>query len=343
MQVAHLRVLLFALTTGAVACFLPACGGDTGGEGDSYDGSAYNDDTGGDIRLVLNENTISVGDTTGFRVKVNNAAGTGVANLQIACDTETGLALIEPTSGYELTDSEGQMSGRVGCVTPGSYQIGCRMPVGANQRSFERIICEGPVPAGFNGFPGAGGGNLGVGNGGTGGAVPPANNGSVLVTGTTISESGEDTISIDVQQNICSVSDKNNDGDTTDPGEIDYETFTDTTVSLTVKNETAETINFSSLSYKVSGAAGTGTSFSSNRLALLSGGSVAPGATATLQTLFLRANNGRKYFTGSSSPISTSTGFRNVTFTLYGISSAGESYEVSAAAGLSFNDYNKCG
>jgi len=333
------KQILFFIVSALALC---ACGGDTGGDGESFDGSSYNDDNSGDIRLDIVENLMGVGQTSGFRVNVINASGTGVPNVQIACDTETGLALIEPTSGFELTDSNGQMSGRVGCVTPGSYQIACRLPVGGNQRSFETVICEGPVPAGFTGFPGAGGGSLGVGNGGTGGAIPPANNGSILISSVTARENGEDTISLDVEQGSCGSEDKNGDGDSTDPGDIIIETFTDSTLSFAVKNETAEAVNFSSFSYEVSGASGSGTSYSSSELAFTSGGNIAPGSTSTLTGLFLRAGAGRKSFTGSSTAISTGTGFRNIRIKLFGTASSGESVTAEAVVGLSFNNFNKC-
>lgn len=335
------RFLIIPLLTTAAMLSLVSCGGDTGGDGETFDGSSYNDDNSGDVRLDIVESRLPVGGTSGFRVQVLNSAGQAVPNIQIACDTETGLALLEPTSGFELTDSTGHMSGRVGCVTPGSYQIGCRLPVGTNQRDFQTIICEGPVPAGFNGFPGAGGGSLGTGTG-TGGAVPPANNGTILITSVVASENDSDTISIDVEQGTCGREDQNGDGDTTDDGDFKPEEYTDTILKFTVKNETAEAINLSSFSYDISGASGSGTSFSSNELAFVSGGNVPAGSSVTLTGLFLRAGGGRKFFNGSSTAISTSTGFRNVSITLFGTAASGQSVTAEATVGLSFNNFNKC-
>lgn len=336
----------FAATAliGSTLFAFSGCGGDTGGEGDSFDETAFVDtdsNTGG-IRLEIIEDRIGVAETSGFRVKVFDAKGAGVPEIQIACDTETGLALIEPTTGFELTDNSGQMSGRVGCVTPGSYQIGCRLPVGANKRSLQTIVCEGPVPAGFAGFPGAGGGSLGVGSSPTGGAVPPASSGSIRLSAVTAFENGADTLSLDVSRGSCGFEDQNGDGDTTDPGDIDPEPFTDTRVTFEVKNETSEPVNFTSFSYDVSGASGSGTFYSSSELAFSQGGNISANSTANLVGLFLKASSSSKSFTGSSAAISSSLGFRNITFTLFGTSASGRSVEVQASVGLSFGNYDSC-
>lgn len=308
-----------------------ACGGNTSGDGSSGDGTAFNDSDGnaGGIRLEIIDDSLSVADTTGFRVHVVDAQGDKVANIEIACDTEQGLALLEPTTGYELTSVGGEISGRVGCETPGSYQIGCRLPIGGNKRALHTITCQGPIPDGFTGFPGAGGGSLGLGGSpGSGGAVPPASSGSLRITDVTLSENSKDTLSVDVQQGVCGTT---------------AETFTDTLAKFAVKNETSEPVNFSSFSYEVSGSSGSGTFYSSTELAFSVGSSIAANSSATLTGLFLRAHGaGIKSFTGSSAAISPSLGFRNVTFTLFGTTASGKSISVQASIGTSFGNFNKC-
>ena len=333
----------FSMLLFAAPVFFIGCGGNTSGDGTSGNGTAYNDDNAGQISLEIVEDHINVADTTGFRVRVFDENGGGVPDIEIACDTEQGLALLEPTTGYELTDSDGQMSGRVGCETPGSYQIGCRLPVGGNKRSLKTIICQGPVPAGFTGFAGAGGGTLGIGGSpGSGGAIPPAGSGSTSLNDIVISENGADTLSIDVVQGSCGFKDQNGDGDTTDPGDVDPELFTDTLAKFNVKNDTSEAINLSSFSYEVSGASGSGTFFSSSELSFSLGSDVPANGSATLTGLFLKAGNGTKKFTGSAASISPSLGFRNVTFTIYGTTVSGRSVQLSSSIGVSFGNFNTC-
>jgi hypothetical protein len=329
----------------ATLLFFSGCGGsDTGGDGESYDGTAFNDSdsNAGRINLEIVDDHIDVADTTGFRVRVADANGAPVADIEIACDTETGLALLEPTTGFELTDSDGQMSGRVGCVTPGSYQIGCRLPINANKRSLKTIICQGPVPDGFTGFPGAGGGSLGTGDRPSGGAIPPGSSGSLRLSDVVLAENSADTLSIDVSRGTCGFIDQNGDGDTTDAGDVDPEPFTDTTVKFAINNETSESVNFTSFSYEVSGSSGSGTTYSSTELAFSLGGSIAPKGTATLTGLFLKANSSGKSFTGTSAIIPASLGFRNVTFTLFGTTASGSSVQVQASVGMSFGNFDKC-
>lgn len=335
---------ILVLLLGLSSLFV-GCGGDTGGDGDSFDGSSFddNDANAGGIRLEVNEDRLSVSDVSGFHVYVTDAQGAPVPNIEIACDTELGLALVEPTTGFELTDSNGQMSGRVGCANPGSYQIGCRLPVFANKRAFKTVICEGDPPEGFNGFPGSGGGTLGVGaGGGTGGRTPVDVPGSLAVSGVVINENGSDTLSVDVERGACGFVDQNGDGDTTDAGDIDPEPFTDTRAKFTIKNETGETVNFSSFSYTVSGASGSGTFFESTELALSIGGSVPTGSSTEVTGLFLKASSPSKRFTGSSAAISSSLGFRNVTFTIFGTTGSGQSVQAQATIGVSFGNFNKC-
>lgn len=336
-----------ALLSGAMfllaAPWFSGCGGNTSGDGTSGQGTAFNDESAGRINLVLVKDRISVADTSGFRVVVTDERGDPVPNIEIACDTERGLALLEPTTGFELTDNGGQMSGRVGCVTPGSYQIGCRLPVGGGKRSLQSVVCEGSVPAGFTGFAGAGGGTLGIGQSpGSGGAIPPANLGSIVLSDVIINENGSDTLSVDVSRGSCGFKDQNGDGDATDPGDVVPEPFSDSLAKFQVQNESSEAVNFSSFSYEVSGSSGSGSAFGSSELSLSLGADVPAKGTASLTGLFLRANNGGKSFTGSSALISSSLGFRNVTFTLYGTSSSGRSIQVESSVGLSFGNFNKC-
>ena len=133
-----LKLIVAALAGGALFS-LAGCGGTDGGKAgdETYDGTSYvdTDDSAGGLTLVVNDTDLNVAGMSGFFVRVVDRNGAAVPNIEIACDTESGLALIEPSTGYEMTDSNGQMSGKVGCELPGSYLIGCRLPVGAGQRA----------------------------------------------------------------------------------------------------------------------------------------------------------------------------------------------------------------
>jgi hypothetical protein len=138
--------------------------GGSGADGNFRDDVFVSDEmTTGGMSIEIENASIPVGDTSSFFVSVKNARQQPVSNINVVCDSEQGLAIIEPSSGYELTNSEGVLSGVIGCAAPGSLQLVCRLSVGANRRQFASVRCTGDVPSGFQGFPGAGGGGLGGG------------------------------------------------------------------------------------------------------------------------------------------------------------------------------------
>ena len=162
--------ILVALVTTICLTALIGCSGGTSTDrsGADYEDTEFvaTEDSVGSIDLWVRTTDMPVSGVSGFIVSVRNSSGAPVQNIQIACDTELGLALIEPSTGSEMTDSHGQMSGKVGCEVPGSLILGCRLPIGVNRRKFVTIKCRGPIPDGFFGFPGAAGGGLGYGTGG---------------------------------------------------------------------------------------------------------------------------------------------------------------------------------
>ena len=107
--------LLGVTLFGAVVVGVAGCQGSTdGGEAANPD---YNDDvyigdesSTGSIRVQLNQASMAVGDTSGFKAYVTDSKGQPIANTSVVCDTEQGVALIEPNTGYELTNSDGVMS-----------------------------------------------------------------------------------------------------------------------------------------------------------------------------------------------------------------------------------------
>jgi hypothetical protein len=340
----HNLKLVLAVVCG-VTLGLAGCNGDTDG-GKAADQNFHdtpfvpNEDNSGSINLDVNEEELNVADTTGFRVFVKDAAGQAVDGVTIACDSELGVAILEPTTGAEITDSFGQISGRIGCATPGSYLFGCRLPVGGNLRQFVTIRCGGAIPTGFSGFAGAAGGGLGTGGSDTSddGGVGGVDNGSLRITNVVVDDSGSGGDG--VQVDTVFTQDCDNVATTITP-----ETFGDTFAKITVVNNTNSTIKFTSLKVNVPGV---GTSSS---IAFLGDAAevAGEGDTATLTALVFSVvgpGGGDKYLIRGSKannlPIGA-IGVKNVTFSLTGTTGQGETVTVRGTTALSFAGYNNCG
>lgn len=332
---------IWVVTASIIAC---SSGGDTDGGhandlAESYsDGSFVADDsTVGRIEVEVLEPELQVALISGFHARAFDAAGSPVPNIKISCDSEQGVAIIEPTTGTEITDDGGQISGKIGCELPGSYQFGCRLPAGANRRKFVTIKCSGPIPNGFNGFDGAAGGGLGTGgaagneDGGLGGTNPEG----VRITEISISDSGDtsSTTSIDTTLSDCD----------TDATTFTPEPFFDTTVTLKVLNNSNSNIRFTSMKYSVPNASGSGSAtFTSSSISLI--GEAAPnGGEATFSSILIFDANGLgKRFNGASANMPSSLGFRNVTFSITGTNDLGDTVTITGSKALSFDGFNNC-
>jgi len=332
-----------------LALVIAGCTGDTDGGSaadEDFAGTQFvdTDDAAGSIRLEVNDEEVAVSQTSGFRVTVRDANSGPVENVAISCDTEDGLALLEPTSGVEHTDSSGGMSGVVGCEAPGSFRIGCRLPIGANKRQFKTIKCAGPVPAGFDGFDGAGGGGLGGGvdiddDGGVGGTDTDGVRLASIFFVDTGDLGGGQTTSLDVIQGVCGT-------DCDDPDSTcTAEPFFDSYIGVSVINNTNQTITFRSLIYSVPEALGSGTAtITSKTLKLIGNGVIDPdGSTDTFVTLMLDAGSGTKsYFAENTAAIPSGLGFRNVRVTLIGTNESGDSIRISGSTAVSIDNFNRC-
>ena len=248
MRCPHIRIFVETLCLAGFLAFL-GCQGNT--DGGSAASPNYSDDvfTGdgsstGSIRVQLNESQVEVGHTSGFKVYVTDSKGEPVPNVRVVCDTEQGVALVEPTSGYELTNSEGVMSGKIGCAAPGSFQMVCRLSIGANRRQFVSVACTGDVPAGFPGFPGAGGGGLG-------GGSQIGDSGEVRITNAGFDDDGTfDNTSVPSDASVDITQGADCDGviTTNDP-----EPFYDTYAVLQVENNLEERVTLLYLECSVTG------------------------------------------------------------------------------------------
>jgi len=324
-----------------LVCFasiaLIGCSGDTDGGEENFDGTQFvaTDSEAGSISVEVNDTELPVSETSGFAVSVIDAQGNPVVGIPVACDSELGVAILEPTTGKEITDSYGRISGILGCKTPGSYQFGCRLPLGANKRKLLRIKCTGDVPAGFDGFPGAAGGNLGIGAGGRDVEdQDDASTNTVRLTNIIAKTVGGNSYQIDTVQGTC--------GSGTS---ATAEPFTDDSILLTIVNNSNSKIVFTSYEYDAAGADIGNTKFTSDPISFVcevdgSGGS------AQCSALFIQAKgtSTNKTLYGASSPLSsTYTGFKTFTFRVTGTSElTGEEVTVSGKTAFSFENYNAC-
>ena len=312
--------LRVALATGLVsfAGVAIGCGGTGGGGAEEGQDPYVPPATLGSIAVNIANKDLDVSDTSGFSVVVRDANGNGIPLTRITCDSEDGVAIIEPSKGSEITDAGGAMSGTLGCEKPGSYLFGCRLPVGGNKRQFVTVVCSPPIPDGFNGFPGAGGGTLGGGGGST--STP-----GVSVTGVAVIENGESGFTVDTVQGSCGSG-----------ADITSEPYTDSLIRFTVSNETDQRITFTSYSYSIDGV------FESGDIGIASGAVVEPNSSdKSLQAFFTDAGGGQKTFIGSSAAIGA-IGPTTVTVTLTGTGGAGRTVRASASFSVSFGDYNNC-
>lgn len=331
------QLLVSALGGSLVALaivFLASCGG-TSGDDKSYSGGSYVADGDiGSISFTTLPSSIPVSQVAGFIVGVRDGAGSGVGNIQVSCDTEQGLAIIEPTTGREMTDSGGSMSGKLGCERPGSFQIGCRTPVGANKRVFQRVSCTGEVPDGFAGFPGAGGGGLGGGglisdDGGSGGADTA---GFGIQSARVLDGEVENAFAVDTTQvDTCG-----DNGDENEP-------FGDAFVSMDFVNDTNSRIDCTSYTITVPGV----DTFGPIAVNLGVAGGLAPnGGEAQVAVPLALSLNGGKVWAGSSDAILSSTGFKNVKIEFSCEKDNGDDdsteFTRSVTLGLTFANVNRC-
>lgn len=345
-----LKTLVAVVLSASVATMI-SCGGDTDGgkaADEDFQGSQFvpNEENSGRIDLTVNETELDVASVTGFFVQVRDSAGAAVPLTQIACDSEAGVAIIEPTTGFEITDAGGAISGKIGCAAPGSYQFGCRLPVGGNLRKFVTIKCTGAIPTGFDGFSGSAGGGLGTGGSDSDDDAGPGgtNTDGIRVIGVQVDDTGatdERGLQVDTSQDIC----ETDDPATPEIEETIFETFGDAFLEFRVINNTNSAVKFTSLRYTVPGVG------SSSSVAFI-GDSVADGQGAeTVLTSFgfsaIGSGGSDKFVIKGSSAsnigIPNSTGVKNVSFTLTGQTAQGDTVSVSGTTGISFGNYNRCG
>jgi hypothetical protein len=231
---------------------LSACSGDTDGGGAAEDAQGPGDPVvsdggfGATLKIVLGDESIGVGDTSTYHVELRDPVGNPIPFIRIFCETERGVAIVEPSVNgvaFEHTDFYGNMSGVIGGVLPGSFLMECRAQQGFNLYDRKTVKVTGDVPLGFEGFPGAAGGNLG------GGVIvdttPDVDDGVGLrISSLQFEDAGGPTNVGPLD--LTADDDCNNDGTATDAEPFEFTNF-----QIGITNETTEDVTIQSASFVI--------------------------------------------------------------------------------------------
>ncbi len=289
---------------------------------------------GATLTIEITDDSLSVTETTPFTVTARDPRGAPLAFLRIFCESERGIAIVEPSSNgvaFEHTGSGGVMSGVLGALLPGSYLLECRAPIGVGLIARRSIVITGDVPTGFTGFPGAAGGNLG------GGVIVDTSDvdtdNAVAVSGVSFSDSGGSGASLDI------TTDRTEDCDPSVTG-TQQEPFGNGTVTLNITNNTTQAIVIDSVEITVddgttapSAAANLATTIDASSSAGLSGivllrASVSP-TTGTVA-----------YSASGDTPVA---GTHDVEISVTGHSESGDSFTIDATSTITLTNEDNCG
>lgn len=144
--------------------------------------------------------------------------------------------------------------------------------------------------------------------------------------------SSSGSLSIDVVQDTCS---------TQSNGEPVLEDFFDTFLKISVRNDTYSDVTIQKFSYTIP-RANASKAYKSRPIAPASSSIVLRGETSDLLFHFLKIHGARKYFSRPEVAISEDLGFKNITVTLQGRTSAGRQFKIRARTALSFGNFNRC-
>ncbi len=323
-----------------LAVALSSCTGDTDG-GSGADKAQTSDpyvDNGGsgakiELEIEAPDNSIAVAERAGFRVRVTDPQGQPLEFVRILCDTERGVAILEPTTGVESTSARGVMSGVIGGSLPGSFVMECRAQTGFNLVDRVSVRVTGDVPAGFTGFTGAAGGTLGGGVVVDGPTVDDGNGvriTSVAVTdaGTTATNSGP----LDIVRNGC----RSGSGSS---ATCVAEPFVFNTFTVNIANDTTEAVFINTVEVRLGSRTVVSAQGNPTEIAKGSTGSIKGTLTSTS---LVNCAADKCYNTGGSNSVSITPGTRNHTFIVTGVSKSGDSFEVSRSAAIQFDAVNNC-
>jgi len=278
--------------------------------------------------------TISVGETDDFKVVLKDPLGAPLDYIRIFCESEKGIAILEPSSGgvaFEHTSANGIMSGVIGGLLPGSYIMECRAPEGYGLIARQSIRVVGSVPAGFVGFPGAAGGNLG------GGVLveqdPDEIDGSsglglFRITSASVSDGGSKMTSgpIDIVFGTCT------DGAATPkitPEPVYFNSF-----YINVQNDSTEKATIGTVGFTIEDGGPSMTSTQSKVVV------VNAGSTAEVDGILTEFIGGEKVFAGSTYVVKAGTYKVNIVLT--GELDKSGSFTLTRSMTLTFAGVNRC-
>lgn len=324
------------LLTLSTAALLVGCSGSGTGDGEGNDtseiGQQYISDgaAGSTIQILIGEGAgeadpaISVAETKGFRVILKDPNGLPLDNVQVFCESEHGIAILEPSKGgvaFEHTNDNGIMSGVIGGLTAGSYMFQCEGPQGYNLETQVHIRVSGEAPQGFTGWEGAAGGNLG------GGRIVESTTGEVSLDQVQIitnnSTSASTVAHIDNVQGTC--------GTTT----ITAEPFFYDDYTLTITNSSGEAVQLETVSFTVSNGVTSTTQ--------LNGLVIEAGATDTISGPLTDGSASPKAWAGTGSSLSGLDTTLSITFTVTGEgATSGESFSESQSIAVTGGNVDNC-
>jgi hypothetical protein len=295
--------IIFALSLLALLIISCKGGGDTDGgpgkrQADAGDPFVSDGGAGGSIKITAPEE-IDTGDIDGFFVELKDPRGEPLPFIRVFCESEQGIAIIEPSRNgvaFEHTGADGRLSGQLGGLTPGSYLFECRAQQGFNLVDRVTIKIRGDIPAGFAGFPGAAGGNLGGGRIVEEPEQPEQPGDTPAITSVRFIDITSESTEIGF---IDLVQNGNCDGD---PATVDPEPFGSDTLSITISNPTEEPLNVGNIRFTVNDGSGVSslTEFSGTQIA-------AGGSSSVIILLTDFVPGGAKRWAGSGTAVSSAT------------------------------------
>lgn len=318
---------LIVITTAAVV-FVACKQGDTdGGGNDTTPGVQYVSDGAAGARLTLElEDDLVVAGTANFLVLATDPDGAPIPFLKITCDTERGIAILEPSTGFEHTSTRGGMSGVLGGDAPGSYLIECRGPNGTNLLVRKTLRVAGDIPPGFTGFAGAAGGGLG------GGLVDDGDDDDVDGEQVNFNDiQFTDVIPVTRQVAVIDLTQIGDcDGDVMT---ADAEPFGEDAYSLSISNNRDSSIEIDSVEFAIGGVV---TSFNQSTQVIIPAGA----STSALGGPYTFISGGKR-FSGTNTAVTAGT--FNVTFTVTGSNlDQTEPFTITRSAVMTANNYDNC-
>lgn len=306
-----LAILAFGALSFATFIGCNGSGGTSGENNNSGSGENFVSDggAGATIRIdVLGD--LATGGMVDFIVTLLDPDGTPLPFIRITCDSEHGIAILEPLSAVESTASNGIMSGVLGGLTPGSYIFECRAESGFNLTARTNVNVVGDVPAGFAGFPGAAGGTLGGGL-----LIESPEVGLLTITDIKVTDVNGPGLRFDLSRNLDCDADGNlppvpADPSTTPPtpatpaGTFDPEPFVSNNYVISFSNGLADPISIGAVTFSVSGITST------QEFGL----DIAAGSVGTITGLFTTTSGGSKVYATTLLPVPV--GATNVVFTV---------------------------